>query len=200
MTRPRWWDPRILAGLLLVVGSVVLGAKVVGAADRTAPVWSVTRDLATGTVLTAEDLAVVRVKLDDTADRYLAGAAPPVGLALTRPVDVGELLPASAVRPAPDHRVLVFGVTPEDMPPGVGHGSVVDLYLEVAGRSGERATTDLLAAGVTVQSVAGPASGGLSGAATDDYQVAVALPPAAADDLIRALPTGTVRLLVRSAP
>ena len=47
-SRPRWRDPRMLLGLLLVLASVLLGAKVLEAADDTVPVWAVSRDLPDG--------------------------------------------------------------------------------------------------------------------------------------------------------
>ncbi len=54
---PRWLDLR------LVLGSVLLGARVVTAADATGPVWAATGDLAAGTELTADDLVAVRTVL-----------------------------------------------------------------------------------------------------------------------------------------
>src|SRR6476469_1490712 len=56
---PRWLDLRLVLGVLLVLGSVLLGARVVGAADATVPVWAVTGDLAAGTRLDASDLRAV---------------------------------------------------------------------------------------------------------------------------------------------
>ena len=46
---PRWLDLRLVLGVLLVLGSVLLGARVVGAADATVPVWAAAGDLAAGT-------------------------------------------------------------------------------------------------------------------------------------------------------
>src|SRR3954449_3519595 len=60
---PRWLDLRLVLGVLLVLGSVLLGARVVGAADATVPVWAVTGDLAAGTHLVAADLRAVDVRL-----------------------------------------------------------------------------------------------------------------------------------------
>src|SRR3954452_22866223 len=37
---PRWLDLRLVLGVLLVLGSVLLGARVVTAADATVPVWA----------------------------------------------------------------------------------------------------------------------------------------------------------------
>ena len=36
---PRWLDLRLVLGVLLVLASVLLGARIVSAADVTVPVW-----------------------------------------------------------------------------------------------------------------------------------------------------------------
>src|SRR6478735_2422730 len=64
---PRWLDLRLVLGVLLVLGSVLLGARVVTAADATVPVWTAAGNLAAGTRLTAGDLVAVDVRLDDAA-------------------------------------------------------------------------------------------------------------------------------------
>src|SRR3954471_7193921 len=94
---PRWLDLRLVLGVLLVLGSVLLGARVVFAADATVPVWAAAGDLAAGTVLTADDLVAVDVRLDDAADAYLATTATPGGRTLSRAVSAGELLPRSTL-------------------------------------------------------------------------------------------------------
>ncbi len=48
---PSWLDRRLLLGVALVLASVVIGARVVGAADDTTRMLSVRRDLAAGTLL-----------------------------------------------------------------------------------------------------------------------------------------------------
>src|SRR5215212_1297002 len=87
---PRWLDLRLVLGVLLVLASVLLGARVVGAADATVPVWSVTGDLAAGTVLTPDDLTAVDVRLDGTARGYLSASVDPAGRTLARSVGTGE--------------------------------------------------------------------------------------------------------------
>jgi hypothetical protein len=201
MNRPRWLDIRVVGGLLLVVGAVVLGAKVVGSADRTDPVWAVTHSLATGTVLTAGDLQIVRVNLQDTGNRYLSAADDTkvvVGMALNRPVEAGDLLPVAAVAPVDDKRTIVFAVDPSSMPPNISHGSKVDIYLSVAKGAGAGPDTSLIAGDVTVQSSTAPNSGGLSAASTQNFQVSVQLPPQDADRMVKLLPTGHVMLTVRT--
>ena len=78
---PRWLDLRLLLGILLVLGSVLLGARVVGAADATVPVWAAAGDLAAGTELDADDLVAVDVRRIEVAlqrrrDRQVADAVP----------------------------------------------------------------------------------------------------------------------------
>lgn len=193
-SKPRWLDVRIIGGLLLVLAAVVVGARVVGASSQTTPVWAASKDLATGTVLTAADLVATDVNLGDGALHYLsagAGSSGSIGARLVTPVRAGELVPVSAVQALAPGRIVVIGVSPERMPPGVIHGSVIDLYLTTGGgTTAADARTDLISAAITVQSVTAPASGGLSGATSNRYQVAVLLPPALAETLVKTLPRG----------
>lgn len=100
---PRWRDGRLLAGVLLLLVSVVVGARLLATGDSTSPVVAVTRELPAGHVLAAEDLATTRVRLSSTAaGAYVAGAALATlpGRLLARGVRPGELLPVAAVAAA----------------------------------------------------------------------------------------------------
>ncbi len=187
-----WLDPRVIGGILLVVAAVVIGARVVGASSQTTPVWSAQHALAAGTVLVAADLVAVEVNLAESGALYLAATEAPVGRVLAVPVGSGELLPVGALGTTGEGRIVVIPVAAEKMPPGVAHGSKIDLYLSIRGAGGSSAPveTKLLQGDLTVQSVTTPASGGLSGAAANQYQLAVLLDAARADELVRTLPTG----------
>lgn len=193
LSRPRWFNVRVVGGILLVIGAIVIGARVMAAASQTTPVWSAERSLAAGTVIGAGDLTAVEVNLGESGDAYLAPeSSSPIGMTLVAPLAAGELLAGSAVEPSGGGRVIAVAVAPQDMPPGVAHGSRIDLYLttETTPGSGEPATTEVVGRDLTVQSVTAPASGGLSGATSNQYQLSVQLPAAAADRLVRVLPTG----------
>jgi len=193
MSRPKWFNVRVVGGILLVVAAVVIGARVIGASSRTAAVWAADRDLAVGTVLGPGDLSTIEVNLGDNTGLYLApGSASPVGMTVVNPMAAGELLPASAVESPGSGRVVAVGVEPDKMPPGVDHGSTIDLYLTKAGAAGAdaNASTDLIGRDITVQSVTAPAAGGLSGATSNRYQLSLLLPADTADKLVRVLPTG----------
>lgn len=193
LSRPRWLNVRVVGGILLVIAAVVVGARVIGGSARTIGVWAADRNLAAGTVLTAEDLSTAEVNLGDNADLYITSAAEsPIGLTVVTPLHAGELLAASAVEESASGRVVAVGVEPNNMPPGVGHGSIIDLYLTTGGAAGTGGTptTERIGKDITVQSVIAPATGGLSGATSNRYQVSVMLPAADADKLVRTLPNG----------
>src|SRR3954453_8266750 len=74
---PRWLDLRLVLGLLLVLGSVLLGARVVSAADATVPVWAAAGGLAARSLLPVDVLVAVDVRLDDAADAFLSTTTKP---------------------------------------------------------------------------------------------------------------------------
>ena len=172
LATPGWLDGRLVLGVLLVLVSVVVGARVLSSADRSTAVYAVTGDLAAGTVLDAADLKQVRVRLFDNADSYVAGSAPPVGYVLRRALGAGELLPKRALS-APvevDFREVTVPVEVGHLPLELARGAQVDVWVtpEAAGKQeaapaegADPATPDELALrgaqlvlqGVTVQDV-----------------------------------------------
>lgn len=201
LSRPRWLDARVIGGILLLVVSVAVGARVIGAASRTSPVWAVRASLAAGTVLRSDDLVVADVNLGERGAAYVDAASDLAGSVLNRPIGAGEIVPAAALEDIGDGRIVSIAVTPDHMAPGVAHGSVADLYL-VTGRSaviGEEMSTDLLQRAVTIQSVTAPASGGLSGAISSKYQVALLLSAADAEALVKRLPLGEPVVVLHAA-
>lgn len=134
VSRPGWRDPRLWIGVLLVAGSVVLGARLLASADDTVAVWAVESERGTGTPLAEEDLVVQRVRFSDSDafHRYFpADETLPEGLVLTRAVGAGELLARSAVGSEDRDPVLQvpLAVDPQRVPPGVATGSVVDVWV-----------------------------------------------------------------------
>jgi hypothetical protein len=136
---PLWRNPRLALGLVLVVTSIVLGARLFDAADDSVVVWVVTEDVAAGQELT-EDLVVARrVRFADRADadRYLsATAALPLPAVITRPIGAGELLPRGALGVVERLVEFPLGVAPELVPATVRVGTVVDVWLTVPGTAG----------------------------------------------------------------
>lgn len=176
---PRWLDLRLVLGVLLVLGSVLLGARVVAAADATVPVWSAAGDLAAGTQLAAEDLVAVDVRLDDVAGAYLATSTQPEGRTLARAVRSGELLPRTALEEPAELVQLALPVQAGYVPPGLDRGQVVDVYAVADPAAGATATGDgsvaLVVAAAPVQAISGRTEGVLS-TATTTVQVVVSVP------------------------
>jgi len=129
----RWRDPRLAIGVVLVASSVVLGARVIAAADDTVAVWSLRSDASAGTALSASDLAPTRVHFADTDDagRYLsADASPPAELVLAHDVRAGELLPLSAlVPPTAAAAELPLAVPDGSLPADLAPGDRVDVWV-----------------------------------------------------------------------
>ncbi len=200
MTRPKWLDVRVVGGVLLLVVSIAVGTKVIGAASETTPVWAIVHDVAAGTVLTGDDLAARDVNLGASSALYVSADAALSGQIVNRPLHAGELVPVAALGEVGDSRVLSVSVSPEHLAPGVRHGSVADLYLITgrAGLVGSEVETRLLHDRVTIQSVTAPASGGLSAAVSGGYQVALLLSASDADALVRELPLGEPVIVLHS--
>ncbi|MEP7736298.1 hypothetical protein ABKW28_01465 [Nocardioides sp. 31GB23] len=190
--RPGWRDPRLWVGVALVAGSVVLGARLLAAADDMVTVWSAGSDLGVGQRLEPDDLVAQRVRFDDA--RAVAGYLGaddelPADATLVRPVAAGELVPAAALGSAQDSgRVeLPLSVDPERLP-DLGAGMTVDVYLLATGRDADGRRIELdpgpVLADVTVVDAGTPDGGfGSSG----QRRVVVAVPEDDADAYVALL-------------
>jgi hypothetical protein len=189
-----------VGGVLLLVVSIAVGTKVVGSASQTTAIWAISHDLSAGTVLSAGDLVARDVNLGASSALYASAGSALSGQVLSRPLNAGELIPVAALGEVSDSRVLSVSVAPGHLAPGVTHGSVADLYLITgrAGMVGGDVETRLLHDRVTIQSVTAPSSGGLSGAVSGGYQVALLLTAADADALVRELPLGEPVIVLHS--
>jgi hypothetical protein len=187
---PRWLDLRLVLGVLLVLGSVLLGARVVGAADATVPVWAVTGDLAAGTVLDAGDLRAADVRLGDAADAYLSTSTRPEGRTLSRAVRAGELLPRAALDATTELVQLALPVQSGYVPPGLERGQVVDVYAVADPTAGATGVADgsvtLVVRKAPVQAISGRSEGVLS-TPTTAIQVVVAVAADDAADVLAAI-------------
>lgn len=130
LRRPSWRDPRLLAGILIVLASVAGVVALVAAQDRTVPVYAADRGLPVGAELSPEDLRAVNVRLEDGAGRYLSAQSElPEDRLLIRAVEEGELLPASALAEAdPEGRQPVTVEVTHELAAAVRPGSPADVW------------------------------------------------------------------------
>lgn len=129
-----WRDPRLVIGLLLVAGSVLVGAKLLAGADDSVAVWATRSAMSAGRTLGPDDLVRRRVRFESQseADRYVSAAtAPAPGTVLRRDVGAGELLPRAAVtgRSSTDLVEVPLSVPSDGVPATVRVGSVVDVWV-----------------------------------------------------------------------
>lgn len=187
---PRWLDLRVVLGVLLVLGSVLLGARIVSAADATVRVWAAAADLAPGTALAPDDLVAVDVRLDATAEAYRSAASRPEGRVLSRAVGAGELLPRSVLEEPADQVQLALPVQAGYVPPGLDRGRLVDVYAVADPVAGSGQVTGgnvtIVVRRAPVQAISGRSDGVLS-TPTTAVQVVVAVPADRAADVLTAV-------------
>ncbi len=121
-----------MAGVLLIVVSVVLGANLLASADRGNQWLSVTRALPAGHALVIGDLAPVKARLAPTVrgHYFTASASRLVGKQLRRPVSAGELLSDSAVASGAGRASRVVPVVVKSgRLPSLSAGDRVDVYV-----------------------------------------------------------------------
>jgi hypothetical protein len=188
---PRWTDTRLLLGVLLVLGSVVAGTRVVATAEQTHAVWATVRDLPAGVTVRDDDIVLAQVRLDRTAARYVDAGQAVVGRSLLRAVAAGELLPASALdddaQQAPAH-LMAVPVQAGHLPPGVDRGDIVDVYVTPQDADARR-----VLASATVTDLVG-AGGGLRDPSADST-VVLQVPDGEVPDVVAAVRSGDVDLV-----
>jgi len=190
-------------GIVLVAGSVVLGSRVLAAADDTVAVWAVSAEVPAGAPLPVDAVQIDRVRLADAQDvaLYLPADQPfPADLVAAHDLAAGELISHSDVRPPADRATTELPVAVQDgrRPPDLATGDRVDVWVTPSDDAGqaddERAARLVLQAAevVSVDAAAGGIGGG-SGAV-----VVLALDAPAADALpvtLGAITAGTVVLV-----
>jgi hypothetical protein len=185
---PSWLDLRLVLGVLLVLVSVLIGAKVVSGATRTYPAVAVTHDLAAGTVLTDDDVTVRQVQLPDRGRGvYLTATVQAVGKRLGRPVSRNELLPLGAVAEVGAQVKLTVPLAGGNAPT-LHAGQRIEVWLSTS-----TCASVVLLPGVTVQAVHADTGGSLS-AGTGGQDVVVDVAPAAANRVIQALAIDAAQL------
>jgi len=181
-------DPRLLIGLALIAISAILGVRLVQSAGDRIPVWTLTHDLAAGSVLDAADLAPMQVHLSAAGSKYVrVHGAPPAGERILVAVRAGELLPTAAFGPEVARRLVTVPVESGHLPNGLRRGETVDVY--VTPREGV-VQAKLVQEGALVGAV-GDASG-------TDVPVVLDVPPEQASALVAAVRLGSVDLVGRS--
>jgi hypothetical protein len=149
--------------LVILAASVLAGARLLNAADDLVPVWAASHALAQGDTVTPDDLVVRRVRFDDAQhlEHYLrADVALPTDVHLLQGVGAGELVPRSALGAAEDTGLLSVPISIPvlSVPPDVGPGSSVDVWVTSENEAGKKVAKPLLVGVVVI--AAPPVSNG----------------------------------------
>ena len=196
---PSWLDGRLVVGVVLVLLSVVLGAKVVASSGSYDRVWAASHDLAPGATIAKGDLVVVKVRFHDHGKGYFSATGPSlVGRTTVTPLSAGQLIPiaaAPATPPSPT-RLVTVPVSKLHMPRANDlRGAQVDMY--VTPKQGQQgfggaAGSQLVLANVTVvETVTDSSLGSSNGSA-----VVLSVPVPYVDLVVSAAESGSIDLVL----
>lgn len=190
--QPTLPNPRVLAGIALMLVATGLGALTMQRATARVQMWQVSHDLAAGTTLAAGDVHLAEVAVDDHG-AYVAVAQRPVGRVLIRDLAAGELLPRTAIGGAsPAVALVTLPIDPLHLPAELRRGQRVDVWCTTRTEDGRIGTTERVLSRALVDAAPGPDASGRSG-------VVLAVPRDAVPPLVSALRGGELDLVaVRS--
>lgn len=195
----RWLDVRAVLGIVLLLGSMIGGARLFAAASHETAVWAAAHDLAPGERLSGGDLRQVRVRLNGAAVGYLTGSEP-AGYVVVRFVKARELLPAAALATSAhsdSSRLVTVPVQAGHLPPDLAPGDRVDVYLTARPAGGPGAASGpgapaLVLAAAVVQARPG---GGRAFGADVALSVVLVVPAERVAEVVRAAESGAVDLV-----
>jgi SAF domain len=176
---PGWFDLRLVAGIVLVVGSLLAGAEVLSTADHTERMWAASHSLAPGVVLQADDLRSVSVRLSTATAQYFPLATSPIGQTVNRQVGTGELVPRSALGATTAATTVTIPLSDDDAPK-IAAGQRITVWVSTKLCPAATVLSD-----VTVQDVLATRSGSFAAGGGEDIVVRVG--PDQAQRVIQAL-------------
>ncbi len=212
LASPSWLDTRLVLGVLLVLVSVVVGARVLSSADRSYRVYVATHDIAAGVTLTGDDFREEEVRLEVAQVNRLVPVTadgPPSGRTSVRPLTAGDLVLRSSLeeRRNFDLRQFTLNVEPGHAPPDLRAGEQVDVYVtpeeEGAASSGTGSSPTpsatgtgirLVLRGIAVESTGSTGDSALSGGA-DSVPVVLLLVPRDVLPMVTAVAQGRIDLV-----
>lgn len=131
LKRPSWKDPRLLAGILLVLVSVAGVVFLVSSADRTTEVFAARDGIAVGEKLTQDNVVRAKVRLGDTESQYItAESGLPDGVVAVQRIGKDQLVPRASLGAVDElDRKPVALVIEETLPAQAVAGARVDVWV-----------------------------------------------------------------------
>jgi len=164
---PRWADPKLLFGVLLVIVAMLLGARVFAMADNTVEIYAVKADMKTGDALEDSSVVPVRVRFtaSDNAEAYVSATESiPGAMKVTHDLRAGEFLPRSAFATTTPQELLDMAIPVKDeaIPP-LNSGDRVNVVVQPQATSGESSEAVMVLKDVPVVQVPNSGGGGITG-------------------------------------
>ncbi len=164
---PRWADPKLLFGVLLVIVAMLLGARVFAMADNTVEIYAVKADMKTGDALEGSSVVPVRVRFtaSDNAEAYVSATESiPQAMKVTHDLRAGEFLPRSAFATTTPQELLDMAIPVKDeaIPP-LNSGDHVNVVVQPQATSGESSEAVMVLKDVPVVQVPNSGGGGITG-------------------------------------
>ena len=164
---PRWADPKLLFGVLLVIVAMLLGARVFAMADNTVEIYAVKADMKTGDALEGSSVVPVRVRFtaSDNAEAYVSATESiPQSMKVTHDLRAGEFLPRSAFATTTPQELLDMAIPVKDeaIPP-LNSGDHVNVVVQPQATSGESSEAVMVLKDVPVVQVPSSGGGGITG-------------------------------------
>jgi hypothetical protein len=184
-----WWrDPRVIAGIALIVISMLVGSRLLAGGDDTVTAWQAVRDLAPGAVVSDADLVPIEIPAA-IAGAYADGSGLPTA-PLARPLLAGEILPLPATAESAEARWVTLPVEPLHAPIDLAPGEQVDVWSTAGADLGATPAPKLVLERVLVSQVAtdGIGMGG-------EFGVVLQIEPQDAAAMISAARSGGIDLV-----
>jgi hypothetical protein len=184
-----WWrDMRVVAGVVLIVVSMLAGARLLAGGSDTVSAWQATRNLSVGAVLGADDVVAVSLPAG-LGGAYAEGATLP-SAPLDRPLLTGELVPLPGESVTTDARWVTVPIEPLHAPVDLSPGERVDVWSTEDADLGAVSRPRLVLEGALVTDVAVDGVG-LGG----EYGVVLRVAPGEASALLTAVRSGGTDLV-----
>ncbi len=179
-------EPRVIAGIALMIAATIIGALFMQRATQRTTVWRLSHSLTAGTVISSSDVHLSEVSIDGGG--YAGAGTAVVGRALKHDIGAGELLPVAALTAhSPKLDEVSVPVAKLHAPPDLRRGQRVDVWWSSKTSSTNLVSTARVLHAVRVLGVATSDVGGGQG-------MVLAVPPAQVRALVLALRSGEIDL------
>lgn len=192
-----WRDPRLVAGIIIVLATTLLGAKLFISQDHTDGYWSLASPVKAGETVRTADVVEVRARLTgDTKDSYVrsdhVSASELTSKVWTVDMSPGGLLPRTVLADSDhdDASQLPLAVDDGALPADLKRGDAVDIWVGPAQGETQSSEAEAVLREATVLSAGEPDALG-SGTRT----VLVAVDPDIAPSVISAIGSAHVTIV-----